>query len=102
MLADRLGSLEAGQFDLVLADVPCSNTGVLARRAEVRQVLSDGVNAPDGWHPLATEGETAGEGAAGVGVSGGHVKVHGGQPSARLHCSVPTQQLASPARQTTE
>jgi 16S rRNA (cytosine967-C5)-methyltransferase len=36
VLADTVGSLESGGFDLVLADVPCSNTGVLARRAEVR------------------------------------------------------------------
>ena len=36
ILSDTVGSLDSGGFDLVLADVPCSNTGVLARRAEAR------------------------------------------------------------------
>jgi 16S rRNA (cytosine967-C5)-methyltransferase len=36
VLAERIGSLETASYDLALVDAPCSNTGVLSRRAEAR------------------------------------------------------------------
>jgi len=39
------GGLRPGMADAVLADVPCSNTGVLARRVEVRRRLEPGTFA---------------------------------------------------------
>jgi 16S rRNA (cytosine967-C5)-methyltransferase len=36
MLADQVGGMAPGNFDVALVDTPCSNTGVLARRVEAR------------------------------------------------------------------
>jgi 16S rRNA (cytosine967-C5)-methyltransferase len=43
--AEEAGGLEPDSFDVVLADVPCTNTGVLARRAEARWRFSDSAMA---------------------------------------------------------
>lgn len=51
-LVEELSHLVAagGRFDAVLVDVPCSNTGVLARRAEVRHRLR-----PEMFGPLVQQ-----------------------------------------------
>lgn len=45
---EEIGRREGGPFDAILLDVPCSNTGVLARRVEVRYRVT-----PDSVRPLA-------------------------------------------------
>ncbi len=50
LLAERVGPLIEQPFDLVLVDAPCTNTGVLARRAEARWRFS-----PESLRALASD-----------------------------------------------
>ncbi|MBI5724551.1 MAG: methyltransferase domain-containing protein [Planctomycetes bacterium] len=67
-LAETLGGLGAKSFDAVLADVPCSNTGVLARRAEARWRFDEQALAT-----LVRDQQLLAAAAAGMARSGGRI-----------------------------